>query len=510
VARREINATQSTFKTDPLWWLIIAAGVFLRLWIYFGNRSFSADEASLAYNLVTRDFSGLTQPLDYQQGAPIGFLFIEKIFLLVFGNSEYALRILPLVSGILALFVLYLIAKKYFNTSGLFAMFAFAIAWSLVYYSSEFKQYSSDTLIALSLIYLASRCVDEEARAKDFILLGVSGVIAIWISHPSFFILAGIGLLLLVEKFIYRKNTPLVWIAALGAAWLASFALEYWVSLQYLVSNKYLERYWSKAFLPMPPWSDWRWFPETYTSLAGISLSAEPVSLVLITLLGIWGIASLYQRSHKAALLLTLPVLMTAFASAAQRYPLKGRFMLFLIPFLLFFISEGLAALYRFASRWNRNLALAASLLPALWLVFIPFQITYAESQTAMQVIGVRPAVEYVASHRTPGDIIYVYHGADPAFHYYAPLFGMDMKDKNIIFGESLVLKKRAFDSFLDDVRELQGSERVWFIFSDIVDCGGCTGDMQTFYVNLLDGVGNRLDQFNGIGANAYLYDMTR
>ena len=193
-------------KTDLLWLLSIAAGVVLRLWQYFINRSFSADESSLAFNLATRSFSGLTQPLDYQQGAPIGFLFIEKTALLVMGNNEYALRFFPLLCGILAMLLLYIIAKKHFNASGLFAVFAFSIGWNLVYFSSELKQYSSDVFIALLLIYLASRCVDETIRAGDFLLLGVCGALAIWISHPSFFILAGIGLLLLIEKRARKEH----------------------------------------------------------------------------------------------------------------------------------------------------------------------------------------------------------------------------------------------------------------------------------------------------------------
>jgi hypothetical protein len=42
------------------------------------------------------------------------------------------------------------------------------------------------------------------------------------------------------------------------------------------------------------------------------------------------------------------------------------------------------------------------------------------------------------------------------------------------------------------------------------VDCGGCEGDMQQFYVDELNKRGTMLDQSNGIWANAYLYDMNR
>src|SRR5262245_65978294 len=95
-------------KPDLAWWFLIMLGVILRLRQYLVNRSFWADEASLAFNLVTRTFSGLTQPLDYHQGAPIGFLFIEKLAILLLGNNEFAMRLFPLLSGIIAIYLLYL------------------------------------------------------------------------------------------------------------------------------------------------------------------------------------------------------------------------------------------------------------------------------------------------------------------------------------------------------------------------------------------------------------------
>jgi len=71
------------------------------------------DEASLALNIVNRTFSELTIPLDYNQGAPIGFLFIEKFIILILGNKDYILRLFPIISGMLSVYLIYLIAKKF-------------------------------------------------------------------------------------------------------------------------------------------------------------------------------------------------------------------------------------------------------------------------------------------------------------------------------------------------------------------------------------------------------------
>jgi hypothetical protein len=58
-------------------WLIIGLGIVLRLTQYVFNRSLWYDEANLALNIIDRSVLELFQPLDHDQGAPIGFLLLE-------------------------------------------------------------------------------------------------------------------------------------------------------------------------------------------------------------------------------------------------------------------------------------------------------------------------------------------------------------------------------------------------------------------------------------------------
>ena len=99
---RTWKRVQGFIKSEYLWWGVILIGIVLRLRQYLLNRSLWSDEASLAVNLVTRSFGELTQLLDYHQAAPIGFLFIEKLFIIIFGNHDYVMRLFPLFAGILA------------------------------------------------------------------------------------------------------------------------------------------------------------------------------------------------------------------------------------------------------------------------------------------------------------------------------------------------------------------------------------------------------------------------
>lgn len=478
----------------------------MRLRQYLANRSLWADEASLAYNLANRNFATLTQKLDYEQGAPIGFLFIEKLFVILLGNQDQVMRLFPLIAGIIAIYLFYRIAQVHIK-GGMLAVFLFAISWSLIYYSSELKQYSSDVMIALLLVFLAIRCLKEGVQARDFLLLGVSGAVGLWISHPSAFVLAGIGLTLFIAAITKNPRVPVRWLVGLGALWLLLFEVEYLVSLRHLIADDYLQSYWQKAFMPLPPWENRAWFVRTYYSTLSTSMGrADLLWILAFPLLMVIGTLSLFYRERNIAILIVSPIFLTLFASALQKYPFKDRFVLFLIPFMMLLVAEAFGWIYSIITRWHLGLArLAYSILVVVFF--------FQSANPAMEFFlkpyngaDLKPVMEYVANHRSSSETIYVYHSADPAFNYYAPLYGIDAE--NVLIGYDTPQKRVALKGFFDDVKKLQGHDRVWFIFSDIFDCGGCEGDMQLFYVEHLNGVGTMLDSVHATGANAYLYDL--
>jgi uncharacterized membrane protein len=137
-------------------WFLVGLGVAVRLVAYLYNRSLWRDEALLASNIESRSYAGLLQPLDNQQAAPVGFLMLEHFVVQVLGNSEYALRLVPLLAGIASLFLLRSVARKSLAREAVpIALGFFAISEKVVYYSSEVKQYSTDVAICLALVLAA-------------------------------------------------------------------------------------------------------------------------------------------------------------------------------------------------------------------------------------------------------------------------------------------------------------------------------------------------------------------
>ncbi len=500
---------ESLLESKCLWWGFVLLGIFIRIRLYLLNRSFWGDEASLAMNLVTRNFIELTKLLDYHQAAPIGFLFIEKLSLIIFGNQEYSMRLFPLMAGILAVYFIYRFSREHLGIAGLFALVLFAVSWWLIYYSSELKQYSSDVMIALMLIFLAGNCLKENVRAKDFLTLGIIGSFMIWISHPSVFILAGIGLVLLLEKFTRRGYAPWGWILGIGIGWIASFGLEYLVSLRHIVADEYLIKYWRKAYIPSPPWSNKAWYISTFYSFLFFAYHRADNVLSLATIVfSSIGAISLWLRDRKIALLVILPFVMTMITSAFQRYPLKNRFMLFLIPFAFLLMAEGMRGIYWLISKWNPQFAAIFSGLIALAVVWQIVPNTY-ENAVSRQTSDIRAVMEYVAENRQLNDIVYVFHNTDPVFNYYAPFYGLDTG--SITIGVYSPSKRVALQNFEDDVDRLVGNSRVWFIFSELYDCLNCQEeDTQTYYLNHISKFGVLIDSFEGLGGNAYLYDISR
>lgn len=502
------NRLKLLVKSEYIEWLFVVVGIILRLRQYLANKSLWSDEASLAVNIANRTFGGLTQPLDYHQAAPIGFLFIEKISIVLLGNKDYILRLFPLFSGILAIYLLHRITKEYFGMAGMAAVLIFAMNSWLIFFSSELKQYSSDVMVALLLIYLSARCFKKDAQVKDFLLLGIGGVITIWVSHISIFMLAGIGLVLGLEKIIQKKYVPWGWILGLGISWLISFGVEYFFALQYTAADEYLQIYWRKAFMPLPPWGDLQWFVKTYYSFILIIVGRTDFILVLmIPVLAFIGSLSLFIRNRSIALVLIFPFIAALVASAFEKYPLSYRFMLFLIPSILLLMTEGIRNIYLFFAKWQRGPALILSGIPVVVMLWFLTPLAMDVFKSPQKISEIKPVMEYIGKNKAQGDVIYVYYGSSPAFIYYAPFYHLD--PTHAVFGSDSPRKKVALDSFFDDVEKLRGTNRAWFIFSDIADCGGCDGDMRVFFTDYLDKFGTMLDSSQSTAAGAYLYDLS-
>lgn len=106
-----------------------------------------------------------------------------------------------------------------------------------------------------------------------------------------------------------------------------------------------------------------------------------------------------------------------------------------------------------------------------------------------------RPAIAYLNANHQPGDTLYVYYWALPAFRYYA------RPDMQYVAG-----RLRADDpqALLSEINSLRGQRRVWILFSHVYERGEF--NEKDWMLDYLDQIGKRKRQFIEPGASTYLY----
>jgi hypothetical protein len=355
---------------ENLAWLAVALGVILRVWEYLEYRAIYRDEMSLWRNVVDRAIFDFRQILEEDQMAPPGFLVIERLLSRLPLDMKATGRLFPLICGIASVFLMRSAARRYLDRRAVpLAVGLLALGDHLLYYSAEIKQYSCDLMMALAALLLAAPQPPEETSDRQIKALAIFGLIAPWFSFTVVFILAGVGLHLLVNQALRKDWRKTAVTTSICLAWLISFAGCYLLSRSIMSRRDFLWVWWNFAFLPLPP-----------RSLADASLLAEsianvfinpasiltpftlPFTALLASVMALIGCLSLGRRWPAGLFLVISPLFLTLAASGLHQYPFHGRLLFVLVPTFLFLLSEGVAALGR-RTGWLVTLTLASCFL---------------------------------------------------------------------------------------------------------------------------------------------------
>jgi Dolichyl-phosphate-mannose-protein mannosyltransferase len=497
-----MHSTLTKIKTGFSLWIpvcIIIIGAGLRAREYFINRSLWLDEALLALNIIDRGFWGLFQPLEYAQGAPIGFLVVEKILSKLLGHSEYVLRLFPFLCGVASLFLFYKLATTYLSKiAALLGLTLFAVCEKLIYYSAETKQYSSDVFWTMLIWFLSISLFNAEFATPWLIAYALMGSISIWFSHPAVFILAGTGLTLWFFVLRKKQKTAIIKLLAVFLLWGINFGLIYFISLRNLTQNQALLAYWQGAFAPFPPKSigDIIWFYNNLISVLKDLVGSTLPELFALAL--VIGCITLYRRNKVYSALLFSPIIFLLIASFLHVYPLNGRLILFLVPIILLLVSEGAESItLGIKGLTNHQIVRFTRYIPLYIILLYPLINVYAIWNSPRTVEETRPAISFIKSNWQPGDKIYLYYASAPAFSYYAPQFGF--KPEDTIIGISA---RDDPSKYIQQLAEIKDQKRVWTLFSHIFDS---EADQM---INYLDTRGKQLKSGEYNNAFVYLFDL--
>ena len=485
---------------------LIAFGALARLRLYFDNRSLGSDEASLAINIVNRTYFELLNSLDYNQAAPPLYLWIEKFAVQVLGNNEYALRLFPLVASLVSLWLFYRLVTRFTTSMAVpIASAFFATLRYIVYYSIEVKPYIIDLTIGLLLFLVLGSLLTKTLSWRSIIMLSLLGTVCIWLSYPSVFILSGVELVGWFRhgaskfKAIFLNRLPIY------LTWLVNFGLLYAFNVKPTMNNDNLVDSWSARYLSSPfnildLLNELGKFFHKPLGFVGFS---DGIAIFVF----ICGCIVLSRRHKFHLLLLNAPMLMTLLATYLHKYPFRERLILFLTPFSLIMIADGLAF---FLTIKKQQYLKFLGFLVALLLFFSPVMRTLRviANPSSFQFDQIHPTIEYFQAHGQPSDILYVFSKSWTSFQYYAQKY--NIPPQNYIVGQLKRPKKKEemsaekWQEYQQEINQFRERARMWFLSV------GSSSQEIALLLQQLDQIGTQLDVFQQPDVVICLYNLTK
>ena len=337
--------------------LFVALGVVVRLTRFLLAFPLSADEYQLAANLLDRGFLALLEPLQYNQVAPIGFLWIESAVVRLCGFSEWSLRLFPLVCGIASVLLFRRVAGRLLRGLPLvLAVAIFAVAYYPIRYSAEVKPYACDAFCSLLLFWLAIEWWRAPGQTRWLWWLTGLAPLTLAVSFPAAFVSGGLSLgiawtLWQRRRTLAAKPAWLAWVAfnlVVAIAFLGLMRLN--ISAQYNATRHDMVDCWAGCFPPwQQPWQLPVWLAIVHTSeMFAYPVGAENGGSVLTSICFAVALWSAFRRPRReVAVTVAAWFGLSLIAAAWHRYPYGGhaRLSQYLAPAICLLTGSGAALL---------------------------------------------------------------------------------------------------------------------------------------------------------------------
>jgi len=350
---------------------VILTGIALRVARFLQNRPLWVDEAKLALGIGRSDFVGLTRSLDYNQVAPILYLWVVKAGTVLFGMHEWILRLPSLIAGIALLWVIWLLSRRLLSEAGTLLCIALAAtAPLLVAYSAEAKPYELDAFVTAILLLLALRLFDRD-DARRRLALGITGIAAIGFSLPAVFTLGGIGCALLVHAWRHRNSRSALTTCTWAIVWVIVFLIQSRLLSSDVTTAPKMESFWHDVMIRF---GEPGWPARLFVSVrSAIVASMDPILRfvdILAPAVAVIGTLVIWKRAGAAiALMLAATLGFALVASGVSRWPIDGRLALFLAPVAFLWFGAGADFFWRVAGN-NKAIKGALVLVMLMPLTF--------------------------------------------------------------------------------------------------------------------------------------------
>jgi len=440
---------------------ITMLAALLRLY-HLGFKSIWLDEA-LVYWASSVDLSEVAHLNLQVRATPPLFTWITNTVLHL-GDSEVALRALPLVFGVASVPAMYLLARHFLTErASMVCALLVALSTTQVTFSQQAREYTLLFLTATLSCWSCVRCM-RQPKWSNWALLTFIWLVGLANHYGLGLLVAALNLLFLYEmrRAEGRRLLP---------GWVASqipIALAVWLAFEELEIASYFETgapgstgYMGDAF--------WQGSLMSLARLAGTNTVwifeyTYPAGGLLILLVAVGCIRSRSDASGRMAILmLVLPLVLTFLAACLGLYPYTGsRHVMMLMPMIFVLTGAGWSVL--------------SSLPEARWLpkalVVILFALGAKSTWGYLRRPGpenVRAIVAELTSRIQEGDRVFVDYRATAAFRYYHRTDALwdehreSVKEwlPSVHSSDPHALERRSVDA------DLAGQTRVWLVLSD-------------------------------------------
>ena len=441
-----------------LGFLIVCAGIGISIFMNCVGRSLWLDEAMLAYSFSERSIFELTNGIfEWDQNAPVLYLYLVKLLTLVFGNTEFVLRSFSIISYVAVLALSYVVSKKLFRIKYPMLVSAFLANMNFILkYSNVFKQYLSEcvwVLLVLFVYYL------YKEKGLIWWKMALAFMVFIWGANPACFFIGGI----LVYEFVYgllqmgilkgKKGQSAESVAAgkcmlknsilTGIGIGISFVVYYFYWLRGTATSGTMQSYWSNADFPLIP-----------TGIADIKLAQAMIYEIFITFrearvfmvafVAAAFLIGIFWEKNRYCMVTALGFLVTLFASYIHMFPVADRLWCFSFPIftiLAFYAIDKMAVSNRKAELVAVFLMFTLMLTNNGILVYRHGENVYWEGEEANGPIA------YVQEHIEEDEKVYVYYQSIPVTRYkigYETDRIGDVATDNIIWATNTLDKEEA------------------------------------------------------------------
>lgn len=455
---------------------IALAGVFVSISMNFAGRSLWLDEAMLAYSFSERSLGNLTNGIfEWNQSAPVLYLYLVKILTLIFGNTEFVLRSFSIVCYIFVLFFSAYLAKNLFGVNYPMLLAAFLANMNfMLKYANQFKQYMSECVWVLLVFFVYDR-YKEKALAWWKMMLFF--MLFIWGANPACFFIGGVLLyeflsgLFLMEKSKKKKeekNTD--WnkglqivknslLTGLGVG--VSFLTYYIYWLRGTATSSEMQDFWQNADFPLIP-KNIEDLKRAKAFIYEIFITFREGRLFITALVLAALIIGIWIERNRYCIVAALGFLIALFASYIHMFPIADRLWCFSFPIfsMLAFYAAG-----KMAESGKAAQLAAIVLMLTLILTNNGISVYRHTENVYWRKEEINSSIAYVQENIREDEQVYVYYHSIPAVKY---KIGYDtdcigaVSEDNIIWGSTTLEKEEA----QDDIQKVVDADKCYILAS--------------------------------------------